>query len=216
MDTHWPGLRTELVTALVPQRDPASSPDDGELVAAALRDKAAYALIVRRWETALARYLRRLVGRHESAAEEILQEVFLKAYLNLNDYDRSRPFGPWIYRIARNQAFDFLRKRKTEPAFVTGEDATLIFDRLVAASEPQEHWDQVRIEEKVRVAIASLDHRYREVMVLRYLEEKGYDEISDILEMPPGTVATLVRRGTEKLRRAILALGLGPDSGDSR
>ncbi len=188
--------------------DPASFLDDGELAAAALRDKAAYALIVRRWEVALARYVSRLVGGHNSVTEDILQEIFLKAYLNLNDYDRSRPFGPWIYRIARNQAFDFLRKRKAEPAFVTGEDAALILERLAGACEAQETFDRTRIEERVRAAIASLALRYREVMVLRYLEEKGYDEISDILEIPPGTVATLIRRGSEKLRAALRELGL--------
>jgi RNA polymerase sigma-70 factor (ECF subfamily) len=195
------------MTALVPPRGPASSPGDGELVAAALRDKAAYALIVRRWEAALSRYVSRLAGRHGSATEDILQEVFLKAYLNLNDYDRSRPFGSWIYRIARNQAFDFLRKRKAEPTFVTGEDAALILERLIGDGASQETWDEIRTEEQVRAAIASLDHRYREVMVLRYLEEKGYDEISDILEIPPGTVATLIRRGSEKLRGALRVLG---------
>ncbi|HET7716499.1 MAG TPA: sigma-70 family RNA polymerase sigma factor [Bauldia sp.] len=190
-------------------RDPPSAPDDGELVDAALRDKGAYALIVRRWEAPLSGYVRRLIGRHEAAREDILQEVFLKAYLNLNDYDRSRPFGPWIYRIARNQAFDFLRKRKTEPIHVTGDDAALIFARLVGAGGPQELPERIRIEEEVRAAIASLDLRYRDALVLRYLEEKGYDEISDILRIPPGTAATLIRRGSEKLRGALTARGLG-------
>ncbi len=189
--------------------DPAPFLSDGELAAAALRDKQAYAFVVRRWEAPLGRYVSRLVGRSKGLAEDILQEVFLKAYLNLNDYDQSRPFGPWIYRIARNQAIDSLRKQKGEPVFVTGEDAAVIFERLVGEVEPQETFDRIRIEEKVRLAIGTLDPRYREVMLLRYLEEKEYEEISDILEVPPGTVATLIRRGTQRLRSALEALGLG-------
>ena len=183
--------------------DSASLRTDGELVAAALRDKSAYAQIVRRWEPILSRYVGRLIGRGQTVAEDVLQEVFIKVYLNLNDYDRSRPFGPWIYRIARNETFDFLRKRKAEPAFVTGEDASLIFERLGDPSDRQENREWIRIEESVRNAIAALDLRYREVLVLRYLEDKGYDEISDILRIPPGTVATLIRRGTQKLRNAL-------------
>ena len=189
--------------------DPAPFLSDGELAAAALRDKQAYAFVVRRWEAPLGRYVSRLVGRSKGLAEDILQEVFLKAYLNLNDYDQSRPFAPWIYRIARNQAIDALRRQKGEPVFVTGEDAAVIFERLVGEVEPQETFDRIRTEEKVRLAIGTLDPRYREVMLLRYLEEKEYEEISDILEVPPGTVATLIRRGTQRLRSALEALGLG-------
>jgi RNA polymerase sigma-70 factor (ECF subfamily) len=191
-----------------------SSLADHELVAAALREKAAYAFIVRRFEAVLSRYVRRLLGRNESAAEDVLQEVFIKVYLNLNDYDQTRPFGPWIYRIARNEAFSFLRKRKAEPGFVTGEDALLIFERIGDGSDLQETRDAARIERQVRAAIESLDPRYREALVLRYLEEKGYDEISDILEVPPGTVATLIGRGTKRLRRALAALGTRTSSKD--
>src|SRR6476660_3139730 len=75
---------------------------DNQLVEAALRDHRAYASLVLRYETVLGRYLRRLLGRHLQAVEDVLQEVFIKAYINLNDYDQSRPFGPWIYRIAHN------------------------------------------------------------------------------------------------------------------
>ena len=94
---------------------------------------------------------------------------------------------------------------------MTGEDAAVIFERLVGEVDPQETFDRIRIEEKVRLAIGTLDPRYREVMLLRYLEEKEYEEISDILEVPPGTVATLIRRGTQRLRSALEALGLGRD-----
>ena len=107
-----------------------SIPPDQDLVAAALRERNAYALIVRRWQPVLSRYLRRLLGQSAEAAEDVLQDVFIKVYVNLNDYDRARPFGPWIYRIARNEALSFLRKRKTEPPLVTGEDAQIIIERL--------------------------------------------------------------------------------------
>lgn len=178
----------------------ATSPTDSELVVASLGNASAYALLVRRWEPLLGRYVRRILGRDGQAADDVLQEVFLKAYVNLNDFDRARPFGPWIYRIARNEAINLLRRKKTEPPLVTGDDAILLLERMSDGASAQEILDKTRMEEQVRAAIRKLDPRYREALVLRYLEEKGYDEISEILELPAGTVATLIKRGTMQLR----------------
>ena len=187
--------------------DPTSCPDQ-DLVAAALRDRNAYAQIVGRWQPVLSRYLRRLLGQSVEATEDVLQEVFIKVYVNLNDYDPTRPFGPWIYRITRNEALSFLRKRKAEPPMVTGEDAQLIIERLSDGVDVQETAERMRIEEKVRGAINQLDLRYRDVLVLRFLEDKGYDEIAEIMQVPPGTIATLISRGTKQLRSALEAIGL--------
>jgi RNA polymerase sigma-70 factor, ECF subfamily len=180
-----------------------ASPSDKELVAAALGDKSAYALLVRRWEPPLARYVCRILGRDKQAADDVLQEVFLKAYVNLNDFDGGRPFGPWIYRIARNEAINLLRKQKSEPPLVTGDDAILLLERMSDGITAQEILDRARMEEQIRAAIKCMDPRYRDALILRYLEEKGYDEIADILELPSGTVATLINRGTKKLRASL-------------
>ncbi len=180
-----------------------AAPSDKELVAAALGDKSAYALLVRRWEPPLSRYVCRILGRDKQAADDVLQEVFLKAYVNLNDFDAARPFGPWIYRIARNEAINLLRKKKSEPPLVTGDDAILLLERMSDGITAQEILDRARMEEQIRAAIKSMDPRYRDALILRYLEEKGYDEIAEILELPSGTVATLINRGTKQLRASL-------------
>lgn len=177
-------------------------------MAAALADRRAYALIMRRWHPVLSRYLRRFLGQSAEATDDVLQEVFVKVYANLNDYDHTRPFAPWIYRIARNEALNFLRKRKAEPPMVTGEDAQLIFERLSDGAGVQETREDLRIEDKVRAAINQLDLRYRDVLVLRFLEEKSYDEIAEIMRAPAGTVAALISRGTKQLRIALQDIGL--------
>ncbi len=151
----------------------------------------------------MGRYVRRILGRDGQAVEDVLQEVFLKAYVNLNDFDRARPFGPWIYRIARNEAISLLRKKKAEPLLVSGDDAFLLLERMSDGITAQEILDRARIEEQVRLAIKTMDQRYREALILRYLEDKGYDEIADILELPSGTVATLIKRGTKQLRASL-------------
>jgi RNA polymerase sigma-70 factor, ECF subfamily len=187
-----------------------SLPTDQELVQASLRDPSAFASIVRRYEPPLARYLSRLLGWKSQQIEDALQEVFLKAYVNLNDYDPVRLFSPWIYRIAHNEAISLLRKRRTESRLISGEDSLLLLERLGDPTHAQRDIDAARLEEKLRAAIAGLDGKYRDVIVLRYLEDKSYDEIADILHLPMGTVATLVSRGKQRLRKALDALDTEP------
>jgi len=177
----------------------AATHDDRHLVKQALCSRQSYAPIVRRYQPMLNRYVRRMLGSLADAAEDVLQDIFIKAYVNLNDYDASRPFGPWIYRIAHNEAVSFLRKKNSEPQYIDGEDAALILERLSDGDNPDIQMNRSITASQVRIALASLDQRYRDVLVLRYLEEKSYDDIADILELPPGTVATLIRRGLKKL-----------------
>ena len=178
---------------------------DRVLIAAAIASPNAYGDVIARYEHVLGRYVRRLLGRHSQATEDVLQEVFIKAYVNINDYDRSRPFAPWIYRIAHNEAVSHLRKRNAEPQMIAGEDAALILDRVADPDDPaQALWRSQNLG-AVRKALAGLDEKYRDVLVLRYLEEKSYDEIADILHLPPGTVATLINRGLKRLRAPLEA-----------
>ncbi len=169
----------------------------------ALRDPKAYGAIVRRFEAMLKRYVGRILGRHAQFAEDILQGVFLKTYVNLNDYDKTRPLAPWLYRIAHNEAVSFLRKRGAEPPVIDGEDGRLLLERVRDETSANGAADFDLAESGIHGALIDLDPRYRDVLMLRYLEDKSYDEISDILHMPPGTVATRIRRGLERLKSSL-------------
>ncbi len=184
-------------------------PTDGDLAAAALADGNAYAALVIRHEAALARHVRRLLGpAHAAATDDILQDSFVRAYVNLRDYDRSRPFAPWLWRIAHNLAISHLRRQKAQPQPLTGEDAALLIDRLADPSSPQAALDAHRRDAAVRTCLGRLEPRYREVIALRFLDEKSYGDIGDILRLPAGTVATLIRRGLARLRPLLAAAGL--------
>jgi RNA polymerase sigma-70 factor, ECF subfamily len=174
--------------------------EDAELVASALRDTRAYGAIVRRFELVLKRYVKRLLGPHAQHAEDVVQDAFIKAYVNLNSYDRGRALAPWLYRIAHNEAVSFLRKRGAGPLMIDGEDGQLLLDRIRAADPPLAPSLADVSGGSLEQALTRLPPHYREVIALRYLEEKSYDEISDILAMPPGTVATRIRRGLQQLK----------------
>lgn len=181
------------------------SHEDAELVARALRDTRAYGELVRRFEFVLKRYVRRILGAHAQQADDVVQDSFIKAYMNLNSYDRRRPLAPWLYRIAHNEAISFLRKRGSGPLLITGEDGQLLLDRVCADDTAFLAQNREADGGNLEGAMAGLAPHYREVITLRYLEEKTYDEISDILAMPPGTVATRIRRGLQHLKTLYLS-----------
>lgn len=173
---------------------------DAALVKAALQDRQAYGALVRRYEMRLSRYVRRLLGTRWQMTDDVLQNGFIRGYLNLNDYDPTRPFSPWIYRIMHNEALSQLRSHRAGIQMIEGEEAQLILERIADDDTPETSLFRSRSAVDIRAALESLDQRYRDVLVLRYLEEMSYDEISEVLSLPPGTVANNISRGLKQLR----------------
>jgi RNA polymerase sigma-70 factor (ECF subfamily) len=126
-----------------------------------------------------------LVVHDAAAAEDIAQEAFLAAVRNLDRFDRSRPFGPWLHRIAVNRAIDWTRARKLRSEVEQREIEVL----------PPEGTD-----ERVLPGLAQLDPEHRAVIVLRYLLEYTPGEIAELLDLPRGTVNSRLRRGLDKLK----------------
>lgn len=186
----------------MPGNEVDQSSEDEDLVAAARENPEAFGRLMERYEAPLLRYLMRLTGWASEEVEDILQEAFIKAYRHLNDYDPALKFSAWLYRITHNQAIDALRRQTASP--VRFEWSLEDVARLVPAKNDTEAtlWSQEELE-SVRRAIDSLPERYREVLVLRFLEEKSYEEIVDILKMPKGSVATAVKRGKELLLKQL-------------
>ncbi|NTW53216.1 MAG: sigma-70 family RNA polymerase sigma factor [Chlorobaculum sp.] len=180
--------------------NPQLQRSDQELVSRALADKQLFAAIVQRYEEALLRYIVRQGCRDKGQAQDVLQEVFIKAYLHLNDYDTSLPFSSWIYRIAHNETISHFRKEKNRPLVLEiGADdeffGKIADDLGFSRQETGQYHDT-----DIQAALQALEPRYRDIIVLKFFEEKSYDEISDILQMPQGTVATLINRAKKKIK----------------
>jgi RNA polymerase sigma-70 factor (ECF subfamily) len=180
--------------------------DDQELVACALRDKQKFALIVKRYEEALQRYIYRLGCRDRSAAQDILQEVFIKAYIYLNDYDASLSFSSWIYRIVHNETMSFFRKERIRPQLLETDENLLLLEKMTDEGSLTLQQDKDIAAKALREAVGTLDAKFRDVIVLKFFEEKNYEEISDILQIPVGTVGTLINRAKGKLKIALSGL----------
>lgn len=180
-------------------RDPLPSSDQ-ELVARALEDKQKFASIVRRYQEPLFRYIVRQGCRDKGLAQDILQEVFIKVYLHLNDYDPSLPFSSWIYRIAHNETITHFRKEKNRPFVLEKGEDEEFFGRMaddfgLSREEMRQFHDS-----DIQAVLLRLEQRYRDIIVLKCFEDKSYEEISDILQMPQGTVATLINRAKKKIK----------------
>lgn len=191
--------------------DDPSLHTDEELVGLSLENKRLFAEIVHRYEGKLGRYIHRLAKLGSEDTEDLLQDVFLKVYENLNSFDRDLKFSSWIYRITHNETMAFLRRRKVRPQghMVDGSEEV-----LAAIASELDLMRDIEVTDDMRIlqtALGELTQEYREVLVLQYFEHKSYDEISDILAIPPGTVATRINRAKERLRKAMSTKGYQHD-----
>ncbi len=185
------------------EQRPLTELSDNEVVKLTLDNQEIYGEVVRRYHDKLLRYIKSLGCHNADDAEDILQEVFIKAYRNLNDYDISLKLSSWLYRIAHNQTVSFFRKASIRPQPLAKEEDLLLFDSLRADINLSADLDQQYLVDNLEAVLKKLDEKYRQVLILKYLEEKSYEEISDILQKPLGTVATLLNRAKAKLKKEL-------------
>lgn len=164
-----------------------------------------YSQVIERYQGKLFAYLYRLIGEKEEA-EDLLQDVFIKAYKNLRSYDTNRKFSSWIYRIAHNEAVNHI-KRKSLKKFISLENVTSSKDKLESSS-PEDNaetaWIRKETSKEVEEAVNRLPMKYRQVLFLRFYSDKSYEEISEILGKPVNTVGTLIKRAKGKLSEELV------------
>jgi RNA polymerase sigma-70 factor (ECF subfamily) len=176
---------------------------DEELVALTIENQDFFSCLVDRFSEKLTRYIMRISASTREDAEDLLQEIFVKAYRNLNDFDQSLKFSSWIYRIAHNQVISQWRKTKSRPQVIKFEADEDFLKFIASDVDLSGDTERKFAAEEVRELLKELDDKYREVLVLKFLEGKDYKEISDILQKPLGTVATLINRAKKQLKKII-------------
>jgi RNA polymerase sigma factor (sigma-70 family) len=160
----------------------------------------AWAEIYTQFAPGVFRFCRRAMPSREDA-EDATSEVFLKVRGKLDQYDASRPFNAWLYRVAANHCWDLLRRRRVRQDLETGDIETI----------PLEHPDPGQLEqliaqksrEEVRKALEQLPNRTRMALTLRYYSDMSYDEIAETLGVRRAFVGVLLLRARHQLRRAM-------------
>jgi RNA polymerase sigma-70 factor (ECF subfamily) len=214
LEKQFPALAAERPNISVDQADHVdqiSQKDDHALLEATRTgDEAAFQEIVRRYQNQITNYVYRMIDDYERAVD-LAQETFIRVYKNVERYQATYNFSTYIYKIACNLAISELRQRKRRrliplPTFFSDKDSEEIEVEL--PDKKQMPADDAMIDDERRKAVAkaiiSLPEKYRAPLVLCYLEEKSYEEISEILGLPAGTVKSRINRGRnlliEKLR----------------
>ena len=174
---------------------------DEELVRQSLENRELFYHLIKRYERKLLKYIKRITNVTPEEAEDLLQEIFIKVYRHLNGFDQKLKFSSWLYRIAHNEVINFAKKKKSGLAYYYSSEMDthdMLLENL--AGEDDVHGNYVFMESRERVwqALMELPLKYREVLVLKFFENRSYREMSDILRKPEGTVATLVNRAKKK------------------
>lgn len=162
-------------------------------------DKDKFSLLMDRYKAKLFRYGRKFLA-NEDNIDDVVQEVFIKAYQNIRSFDVNQKFSPWIYRIAHNTYINSIKKISRGPIY------TFDFDTIVSHpvyEDPSiKEAEEVEIKKMVDTGLEKLRPNYREIVILYYIEELSYKEIADILHIPIGTVGIRLRRAKEALKKA--------------
>ncbi|NWF83468.1 MAG: RNA polymerase sigma factor [Bryobacteraceae bacterium] len=166
--------------------------DDRDLVLAARRGKVdAYNALITRWEKRIFNYLRRLSG-HEEDAMDLAQDVFLKAWQSLGRLEDPARFGPWLYRIAHNEAVSHVRRKRPETDL-----ENLPVPSRTARMAP------VEVALAVEAALARLTPEQREAVILKVYEGLKFDEMAEVLSCPASTLKSRVYTALDELKRLL-------------
>lgn len=160
-----------------------------------------YREIIRRYQKRLTHYLRKFIVNPDEL-EDVLQDVFIKTFRNLHDFNEHKKFSSWIYRIAHNEAINSIKKKSNQNLNIDDFEYKIFDEKL----NIEHKVDQKIFREKILLALNNLKIKYRDPLILFFFEELSYDEISDVLKIPTSTVGTLIRRGKDKLKQELLNL----------
>jgi RNA polymerase sigma-70 factor (ECF subfamily) len=162
-------------------------------------DRELFGILVERYEEKLLRYGRKFLPRQEDI-EDIVQDVFLSAYQNIQSFDHTLSFSPWIYRIAHNAYVNALRKHERSPLLI---DFDTLISHPVYEDPAQSEREQKDMRADIERGLELIRPKYREVLALHYFEDLAYKDIAEVLGVPVGTVGIRLKRAKEALKEAL-------------
>lgn len=162
------------------------------------KDKQMYLHIIKRYEDKLIRYVGNLSKDNQNTID-IVQETFIKAYKNLQAFDVNRKFSSWIYRIAHNETINFINKNRKQ----ININEYLEFDSGI---DIEDEYIKRELNNKAHRCLNQMPLIYKEPLSLHFIEEKSYEEISDILRVSMGTVGVRINRAKILMKKICLKI----------
>jgi RNA polymerase sigma-W factor len=194
------------------------SREDAQLVKRCLRgDEKGFEELLAKYRRPVYSICLRMV-RNETDAEDLAQEVFVRTFNVLDRYNPSYPFSSWLYRITSNLCIDFIRKRRKgvfsldEP--ISGDDGDMPRQVPASTGDPERDLHTTEMMKVLEEAIGTLPEHYRIIVILRHQEQLSYEEISDNLGIPLGTVKARIHRARGIIKGFFASRGIH-DTGTS-
>ena len=156
-----------------------------------------FGVLIHRYKEKMIRYARKFLSDHEDI-NDIIQEIFIKAYTNIQSFDTKRKFSSWLYRIAHNKLVNTLKKRKknTLPLF----ELDTFLPHSLRDDSLSQNIDRQDIQEMINKCLDRLKPKYREPIILYYLENLSYKEIAEVMRIPISTVGIRIKRAKEIMK----------------
>jgi RNA polymerase sigma-70 factor (ECF subfamily) len=160
-------------------------------------DVEAFDALINRYHQKILRYGNKFL-LEPGDIEDVTQEIFLKSYRYIKSFDLQRKFSPWIYRIAHNEFINLGKKRKSEP--LDFFDFDTFFPHPAAPERAGKEMDDQLTKTMMNSCLNKLSTKYREPLVLYYMEGLDYKDIAEVLHIPVAAVGVRLNRGKKKLR----------------
>ena len=174
---------------------------DNEIVIKSIADIDYFLCLYDRYEPRLLRYIKRISMIGDEQAMDILQAAFIKIWQNLNDFNQSMKLSSWIYRIVHNETISHMRRNKSY-----GKDRSVNLGNI-PIENPLDDFETIKHNEKkelqTHIVLELLPLKYKTVLVLKFMEGMSYQEISDVLKIPEGTVATRINRAKKRFAKMV-------------
>lgn len=166
----------------------------------------AFGFLVRRYEVRIKRYIKKMIqGLDEH--DDIAQNVFLKAFENIQKFNLKLKFSSWLYRIAHNETVNYLKKKKPLPLF----DFDVFLPHYNIGKEDIENEaERKQLSQKIDNFLNELNLKHREVLLLYYFQELSYQEIAEALKIPISTVGVRIKRAKEAIKKIVNSKTLAP------
>lgn len=159
-----------------------------------------FGVLMNRYTEKLTRYGKKFLSNADNI-DDIVQDVFIKTYQNIQSFNTSLKFSSWIYRIAHNAFVNGLRKQQKSAMLMPDFDLDVFISHHTYVDPKIEERDYKELTSMIEQGLETLKPKYKEVIVLHYIENLSYKDISDILQIPVGTVGIRIMRAKEQLKK---------------
>ena len=195
------------IPGFLDQKRLESREEDAHLITQALKgDQAAFKRLRQKYHDAIFNLIYRIV-RDKEEVEDLTQEAFIKAFTSLPSFNEEYAFSTWLYKIATNNSIDYIRRKKLQTFSIDkpieSKDSDYSFELPDLSRGADQEMISSQRKKMIEDVINSLPAKYRQVILLRHVEEKDYQEIARILHLPLGTVKAHIFRAREMLYRAL-------------